>query len=222
MTDLNPQPDHREVPAAGATTEPAAVAASGAAAPRHKIGIGGMVAVSLLAFGFSFALVPLYRIACEKVFGIRLERGPTGEATVVAGKRDERIVTVIFDGGVNSKLPWDFAPHQLSMKVRPGELYETTYYAHNKSDRDIVGSATPSVAPARASQYFNKTECFCFTAQTLAAGETRDLPVRFIVDPDLPDDVRTVTLSYAFFKNDVLTAELGAPKVSSKTPQSAP
>jgi cytochrome c oxidase assembly protein subunit 11 len=221
MTGSDPHLDGQAADTEGATTASAAIAPASRAS-RHKIGIGGMVAVSLLAFGFSFALVPLYRIACEKVFGIRLERSPTGDATVAVGRRDERIVTVLFDGGVNSKLPWEFAPHQLSMKVRPGELYETTYYARNKSERDIVGSATPSVAPARASQYFNKTECFCFTAQTLAAGESRDLPVRFIVDPDLPDDVRTVTLSYTFFKNDVLSAELGAAKVSSKTPQSAP
>ena len=208
-------------PAADADADRAAIAPA-----RRKLGIGGMVMVSVLAFGFSFALVPLYRIACEKVFGIRLDRGPSGEA-VAAAVPQNREVTVLFDGGVNSKLPWEFEPHQLSMKVRPGELYETTYYARNKSDRDIVGSATPSVAPARASQYFNKTECFCFTAQTLAAGERRDLPVRFIVDPDLPADVRTVTLSYTFFKNDVLTAELtaakpGASKGSAGTPQSAP
>jgi cytochrome c oxidase assembly protein subunit 11 len=208
--------------AADADADRAAIAPA-----RRKFGIGGMVMVSVLAFGFSFALVPLYRIACEKVFGIRLDRGPTGEAVAAAVPQQNREVTVLFDGGVNSKLPWEFEPHQLSMKVRPGELYETTYYARNKSGRDIVGSATPSVAPARASQYFNKTECFCFTAQTLAAGETRDLPVRFIVDPDLPADVRTVTLSYTFFKNDVLTAELtaakpGASKASASTPQSAP
>jgi cytochrome c oxidase assembly protein subunit 11 len=220
MNDLpSPQNAHVPMPSDG-------TASTAAPSARHKIGIGGMVMVSLLAFGFSFALVPLYRIACEKVFGIRLDRGPIDESSVAASPRQDREVTVLFDGGVNSKLPWEFEPHQLSMKVRPGELYETTYYARNKSDRDIVGSATPSVAPARASQYFNKTECFCFTAQTLAAGEKRDLPVRFIVDPDLPADVRTVTLSYTFSKNDVLTAELGAskpsPKVSSKTPQSAP
>jgi cytochrome c oxidase assembly protein subunit 11 len=198
---------------------------------RRKFGVGVMVLVPLLTFGFSFALVPLYRIACEKVFGIRLERGPADSGEAMAATRRDRMVTVRFDAGVNSKLPWEFAPTQMSMQVRPGELYETTYYARNKSERDIVGSATPSVAPARASQYFNKTECFCFTAQTLAAGEKRELPVRFIVDPDLPDDVRTVTLSYTFFKNDVLTAELGAAKPSSpaaaptsalKTPQSAP
>jgi cytochrome c oxidase assembly protein subunit 11 len=89
--------------------------------------------------------------------------------------------------------------------VRVGEQYETTYHAHNNSERVVVGSATPSVAPARASGYFSKTECFCFTAQTLQAGETRDMPVRFIVDPALPPDVNTITLSYTFFKNDVLT-----------------
>jgi cytochrome c oxidase assembly protein subunit 11 len=220
MSDLDPRQD-------ACDPQDPQLAVAAVAPARRKIGIGGMVMVSLFAFGFSFSLVPLYRIACEKVFGIRLERGPADQVAVAAGPRQSREVTVLFDGGVNSKLPWEFEPHQLSMKVRPGELYETTYYARNKSDRDIVGSATPSVAPARASQYFNKTECFCFTAQTLAAGEKRDMPVRFIVDPDLPEDVRTVTLSYTFFKNDVLTAELtaskqGASKASSKTPQSAP
>lgn len=184
---------------------------------KRSLGIGGMVAVSLLAFGFSFALVPLYRIACEKVFGIRLERGAADPGDAMASARSERVVTVTFDGGVNSKLPWEFGPRQMSMQVRPGELYETTYFARNKSDRDIVGSATPSVAPARASKYFNKTECFCFTAQTLVAGETREMPVRFIVDPDLPEDVRTLTLSYTFFKNDVLTARLAEPKKTDKS-----
>lgn len=199
-----------------------------AASPR-RIGIGPMVAVSLLAFGFTFALVPLYRIACEKVFGIRLERGAADPGVAMASTRSERLVTVTFDGTVNSKLPWTFGPRQLSMQVRPGELYETTYVARNTSDRDIVGSATPSVAPARASKYFNKTECFCFTAQTLVAGETREMPVRFIVDPDLPEDVRTLTLSYTFFKNDALTAQLSAPAqavkstgTSSDAPRTAP
>lgn len=183
---------------------------AGASRPR-RFGVAGMVAVSLAAFGFSFALVPLYRIACEKVFGIRLERGAADAGDAMAASHDERLVTVTFDGTVNSKLPWQFGPRTMRMQVRPGEVYETTYFARNTSDRDIVGSATPSVAPARASKYFNKTECFCFTAQTLVAGETREMPVRFIVDPDLPEDVRTLTLSYTFFKNDALTARLPAP-----------
>ena len=180
-------------------------------------GIAKMVLVAIAAFGFSFSLIPLYRIACEKVLGIRLER--TAAQGVLRQAQDERtkgrVVTVQFDGGVNSKLPWQFAPNQLTMTVHPGEQYEATYKATNTSARPIVGSAVPSVAPARASGYFNKTECFCFTAQTLQAGETRDMPVRFIVDPNLPDDVKTITLSYTFFKNDVLTSKLAGTTAAS-------
>jgi len=186
---------------------------------RRAAGSWKLAAVALGAFGFSFALVPLYRIACEKVFGIRLEQ-QAGQVSARPNAVD-RLVTVQFDGGVNSKLPWEFNPNQLSMQVRPGQVYETTYYARNTSDRAIVGSAVPSVAPARASGYFTKTECFCFTAQTLAAGEARDMPVRFVIDPDLPADVRTVTLSYTFYKNASLTAQLNAPQAAN-TPHAAP
>ena len=118
---------------------------SGETRSPRRLGTGTMVAVSVAAFGFTFALIPLYRIACEKVFGIRLERSAaSGDA--LASTRGDRLVTVTFDGGVSSKLPWEFAPRQMSMQVRPGELYETTYFARNTSDRAIVGSATPSVA----------------------------------------------------------------------------
>lgn len=176
-------------------------------AQRNSRGIAKLVAVALGTFAFTFSLVPLYRIACEKVFGVRLERGAAGPQAIPADATG-RMVTVEFDGGVNSKLPWGFHPNVQTMQVRLGQQYETTYYARNESTRAIVGSAVPSVAPARASGYFSKTECFCFTAQTLAAGEARDMPVRFIIDPALPADVRTVTLSYTFFKNDALTAKL--------------
>ena len=178
-----------------------------------------LVLVALAAFGFSFALVPLYEVACEKVFGIRLER-EAAQAPAAGAATSDRVVTVIFDGGVNSKLPWAFEPNQVEMQVRPGELYETTYFARNKSERAIVGSAVPSVAPARASGYFTKTECFCFTAQTLQAGESRDMPVRFIVDPDLPEGINTLTLSYTFFRNDALTADLRA--AAGNVPHAAP
>jgi cytochrome c oxidase assembly protein subunit 11 len=184
-----------------------------------------LVGVALAAFAFTFSLVPLYRIACEKVFGIRLEGGTgqarVGAAAAVAAERKARTVTVQFDGGVNSKLPWAFHPEQLTMEVVPGELNEARYFARNDGDRAIVGSAVPSVAPARASGHFTKTECFCFTAQTLQAGEKRDMPVRFIVDPDLPDDVKTITLSDTFFKNDDLTARLGAAQATN-APHAAP
>ena len=179
-------------------------------APRARtFGVVKMLGVSLAAFAFAFSLVPLYRIACEKVFGIRLEQGPAAGA-VVADAVQERWVTVQFDGGVNSKLPWQFKPERMSMRVQPGKQYEALYFARNTSGKPLVGSAVPSVAPARASGYFNKTECFCFTAQTLQAGEAREMPVRFIVDPALPAGVKTITLSYTFFKNDSLTDALAA------------
>lgn len=189
-------------------------------ASSNSAGLLKLVGVALTVFVLTFSLVPLYRIACEKVFGIRLEQGP-GQARAAAEARKARTVTVQFDGGVNSKLPWAFHPEQLSMQVVPGELYEAQYFARNDSERAIVGSAVPSVAPARASGYFTKTECFCFTAQTLQAGETRDMPVRFIVDPDLPADVKTITLSYTFFKNDALTAQIGTGNASN-SPFAAP
>ena len=183
-------------------------------------GLLKLLGVSLAAFAFTFSLVPLYRIACEKVFGIRLEQGP-GQQAANAAAKVARTVTVQFDGGVNSKLPWAFHPEQMTMQVVPGEVNEALYFARNDSKNAIVGSAVPSVAPARASGYFTKTECFCFTAQTLQPGESRDMPVRFIVDQDLPADVKTITLSYTFFKNDAMTAQLGT-GTTSPAPLAAP
>ncbi|WP_225765147.1 cytochrome c oxidase assembly protein [Stenotrophomonas sp. Marseille-Q4652] len=187
---------------------------------RRTAGLGRMAAVVVGVFLLTFSLVPLYRIACEKVFGIRLERGPAQAAAAVASGK--RTVRVEFDGGVNSKLPWAFHPEQLTMDVVPGELNEALYYARNDSQRALVGSAVPSVAPARASGYFSKTECFCFTAQTLQAGETREMPVRFIVDPDLPADVNTITLSYTFYKNDALSLQLAPASAATNAGHAAP
>lgn len=185
------------------------------------LGVGKMLWVALAAFGFAFALVPIYRIACEKVFGVRLEQGPAQVRNSAVAKK-ERWITVQFDGGVNSKLPWNFKPEQNTLRVQPGQQYEALYFASNEGDRAIVGNAVPSVAPARASKYFSKTECFCFTAQTLQAGESRDMPVRFIVDPDLPADVKTITLSYTFYKNDSQTAALNAGKGQADMSRAAP
>ena len=177
---------------------------------RGSSGLVKLLGVALGAFAFTFALVPLYRIACEKVFGVRLEQGPAEASAKAHDARAERWVTVQFDGGVNSKLPWAFNPEQATMRVQPGVQYEALYFARNDGERAIVGNAVPSVAPARASAYFSKTECFCFTAQVLQPGESRDMPVRFIVDPALPDNIHTLTLSYTFFKNDSQTDALGA------------
>ena len=178
--------------------------------------------VSAGSFVFAFSMVPLYRIACEKVFGIKLEQGAAGESRLAGIEEDAtRTVTIEFDGTVNSKLPWAFAPQQLTMQVHPGRMYEANYLARNTSDHAIVGNAAPSVAPSVASTYFNKTECFCFTEQLLQAGEERSMPVRFVIDPDLPDYVTTITLSYTFFSNDAATAKLathGTPAVARSAP----
>ena len=178
--------------------------------------------VSAGSFVFAFSMVPLYRIACEKVFGIKLEQVAAGEAKLAGIEENvARTVTIEFDGTVNSKLPWAFAPQQLTMQVHPGRMYEANYLARNTADHAIVGNAAPSVAPSVASTYFNKTECFCFTEQLLQAGEERAMPVRFVVDPTLPDYVTTITLSYTFFSNDAATAKLathGTPAVARSAP----
>ena len=194
---------------------------SGATAHRGVVKTTAIVVAC--AFVFGFAMVPVYRIVCQHVLGIRLAEGSTGTDALATMTEDtSRTITVQFVASVNSKLPWTFAPEQQSMRVQVGRQYEALYFARNTSDRGIVGSAVPSVAPARASAYFNKTECFCFTAQTLAAGESRDMPVRFIVDPALPHGVKTVTLSYTFYKNDALTAALNAPKGHADAARAAP
>lgn len=169
----------------------------------------GLIATA--SFVFAFSLGPLYRLACEKVFGISLERGPVGEARVAGMTVDEdRWITVEFDATVNSRLPWTFKPEQGSMRVQPGRVHEASYVARNDADHAIVGNAVPSVAPSSASAWFSKTECFCFTEQRLDAGEERRMPVRFVVDPDLDPTIRTLTLSYVFYNNESATARLAA------------
>ena len=111
----------------------------------------------------------------------------------------ERVITVRFDANVNEDLPWRFAPMQQEIRVHPGETVEARYFAENDGTTTIVGQAVPTIVPTKGSPYFNKTECFCFTQQTLAAGERRVMPVRFVVDPDLPEDVHSMVLSYTFF-----------------------
>ena len=179
---------------------------TGPSSTLRKIGL-----VAAGSFVFCFSMVPLYNVACEKVFGIKLEKGAAGAAQLAGVKPDDtRTVRIQFDGTVNSKLAWDFKPVKSAMEVHPGRQYEAMFMARNKSAEEIVGNAAPSIAPNQASGYFTKTECFCFTEQRLAAGEQRLMPVRFIVNPSLPGDVGTITLSYTFYRNDEATSALAA------------
>lgn len=168
-----------------------------------------MLWLAIASFGFAFAMVPMYNIACEKVFGIKLDNTASAVPAASAAVIDEsRTVQVYFDGTVNSKLPWSFAPNQASLTVIPGKLYEASYSARNTATFATVGNAAPSIAPNQFSGFFNKTECFCFTEQALQPGESKEMPVRFIVSPDLPKEIKTLTLSYTFFINDAATAKL--------------
>ena len=162
---------------------------------------GRLGLVVLAMFGFGFALVPLYNVFCE-LTGLN---GKTGvvEARALDGAVDySRQVTVEFTGSVNSRLPWEFAPVNYRMKVHPGKVYQASFVARNLGSISNVGQAVPSVAPATASRYFDKTECFCFSAQRFEPGEARELPLRFVVDSGLPQEIKTVTLSYTFFERD--------------------
>jgi len=154
---------------------------------------------ALAMFGFGFALVPLYDVFCD-ITGINGKTGRIEAEAALSQKVDEdRLVTVEFLSSVNSKLPWEFKPMVRKIKVHPGEVTEVNYFARNKTDGMVAGQAVPSVAPGLAAKYFNKTECFCFTRQTLQANESKEMPLRFVVDPALPEEIRTVSLSYTFF-----------------------
>lgn len=161
-------------------------------------------------FLFGFACVPLYRIACDHGYlGGRLRNAPDGADKVGALVADNtRWVTVQFVGNVNSALQWQFAPEQVALRVHPGALNEAWFNATNNATQAIVGNAVPSLAPNTASLYFNKTECFCFTEQVLKAGESRRMPVKFVVDPQLPADIGTLTLAYTFYNNAPATKKL--------------
>lgn len=164
-------------------------------------------ATALLMFGFGFALVPLYDVFCE-ITGLN---GKTGrlEAEAVASTRVDtgRRVTVEFTGNAADGLPWEFRPLVTKLDVHPGETIVVNYYVRNMTNETITGQAVPSVAPGRAATYFKKIECFCFSNQKLAPGEAREMPVRFMVMPELAKEVETITLSYAFFNTDKAQAK---------------
>lgn len=159
--------------------------------------IGRLLLMAGGMFVFGFALVPLYDAFCE-VTGLG---GRTNtEAAVVTERPDEsRTVTVEFVASLGGFAPWDFEPSVRSMQVHPGRLYQTHYVARNRSSGRLMGHAVPSVAPGSAARHFQKTECFCFTPQEFLPEEERDMPVVFIIDPELPGHVDRVTLSYTFF-----------------------
>jgi cytochrome c oxidase assembly protein subunit 11 len=162
----------------------------------NKKTLAKFLVVTVGMFGFGFALVPFYYKICE-VTGIN--SGAEQSLAKNTQVDTSRLVTLEFDANTNAGLPWKFKPEFPSMKVHPGQLVQVEYEVTNTSDHPIVGQAVPSYGPARAAAFFKKIECFCFTPQTLAAGESRRMPVLFVLDPEMDKDVHTVTLSYTFF-----------------------
>jgi cytochrome c oxidase assembly protein subunit 11 len=156
-----------------------------------------MLVVTVVMFGFGYALVPLYKKICEVTGVNEVERANT--LPVNTQVDSSRMVTLELDANVRSDLPWKFRPLQSSVKVHPGQLVQVMYEVRNTSDRPITGQAIPSYGPQIAGQFFRKQECFCFAKQTFAPGEVRQMPVVFVIEAGLPKDVTTITLSYTFF-----------------------
>lgn len=155
------------------------------------------------ASAFAFALVPMYGLLCD-VTGLNGKTRNEKAAVVDTAPDLTRTVTVEFVASVNESMPWDFHPEVTRMTVHPGQTYRTSFYARNRTDSSMVGQAIPSVAPGQAALHFKKTECFCFTEQKFDAGEGRDMPLIFMVDKELPEDISTVTLAYTFFDKQKL------------------
>lgn len=154
----------------------------------------GVIVLAMFAFGF--ALVPFYEKICE-VTGLRnIDRADPVKNTQIDVARTVRIE---FDSNVR-KLPWQFRPLETIVGVHPGEVRQVMFEIVNTTDHALTGQAIPSYGPREAAQYFMKLDCFCFAKQTLQAGERRQMPVVFVVDPALPADVTTITLSYTFFE----------------------
>ncbi len=180
----------------------------------HKktVGILGLVVIAM--FGFGFAMIPLYNVICD-AFGLngKFTEIESGDYDVAAANKkvDEivkhldtsRDIKIEFIGTVNKNLPWDFYPLKKQVILHPGEIGEIKFYAKNRSKHDITGQAVPSLVPGLAVKYFTKMECFCFTQQTLKAGEEVEMLLKFVVNPKLPKRYTTLSLAYTFFDTNV-------------------
>jgi cytochrome c oxidase assembly protein subunit 11 len=163
--------------------------------------VGKLAVIVAVMFGFGYALVPMYRAICDALGINVLAVAELRSADKVAANTQidrTRTITVEFDANVRG--PWDFKPAVRSMQVHPGELTTVMYEFRNIQNRTMAAQAIPSYAPRQASSHFNKLECFCFNEYTLAPGEAKSWPVAFVIDPKLPRDVTTITLSYTFFE----------------------
>jgi cytochrome c oxidase assembly protein subunit 11 len=160
---------------------------------------GKLVVVAVAMFGFGYALVPVYRQLCEELgLNVLTPKDGTVERPANTQVDATRTITVELDG--NAQGPWRFRPTTRSIDVHPGELATVMYEVVNTQARTVKAQAIPSYAPQSATPHFKKVECFCFREQTMKPNEARQMPVVFFIDPKLPKEVKTITLSYTFFE----------------------
>ena len=158
----------------------------------------GLLIMTAGSFAFGWALIPLYDVFC-RVAGVGNAEARARSAKVQEAVDATREVTVEFVADPASVGSFDFRPKTASMRVHPGKLYDTEFHAKNLTQAASVAQAVPSISPTVAARYFHKTQCFCFSPQHFGVGEGRDMPVRFIVDPQLPNNVDRITLAYTFY-----------------------
>ena len=173
--------------------------------------VGGLCLVVVGMFGFGFALVPLYQVFCD-LTGLngKTSNIVNAQAQSSQGVDESRTVTVEFVTYISQGMQWQLTPKVEQVKVHPGQMVDVEFVATNFSTSDQIGQAVPSVSPGQGANYLNKTECFCFEQQVLATGEAIDMPLRFIIDPYLPESVQTLTLSYTLFDITDMTASAAA------------
>lgn len=166
--------------------------------PNRKV-VVRLLLIAVGMFGFGFAMVPLYTVFCDLtgLGGRGIKVADSAEGVVPS----DREVMIRFLATTNSGLPWQFEPTENSQRVRLGEMADTSYLAMNPTGQPIIGHAVFNVTPPEASLYFVKTECFCFTQQLLNAQESREMPVYYFIQPDLPEHIREITLSYTFYRD---------------------
>jgi cytochrome c oxidase assembly protein subunit 11 len=165
---------------------------------KNKTVLTKLILIVFGMFGFGFALVPLYDVFCD-ITGLNGKTNETAASYSASGVDTSRTVSVQFISRTAQGIPWKFEPVQREITVHPGETKFVTFYAKNESNRDIIGQAVPSVSPGLAAAYFQKIECFCFTQQPLKGNEEVEMGLQFYVDPELPKDISTLTLSYTLY-----------------------
>ncbi len=161
--------------------------------------LGKLVVIAVMMFGFGYALIPVYKKICE-ITGINILTPKDMMVDGVGNTQVDKSRTITIEFDANAQGPWRFRPTVASMQVHPGEMAQVVYEVVNTQPRSIDAQAIPSYAPQQASAHFKKMECFCFKQQTLAPNEAKQMPVVFFIDPALPKDVTTITLSYTFFE----------------------